>query len=259
MNNAEAISDISGKKIFFLYPSVVVQNRIIPELVQQEHEVYVAKDKDSLKRILKKYPNSVLFVDINEEMAEKEWEMWITAIMKSPEMKDVSIGIVTANDDELIKRKYLLTVKVPCGYTTLKFELDKAITRIFEVLQKVNAKGRRKFIRATMDKDANATVNLPFQGMFIKGRIKDISVAGFSCTLESDPEIPKNTLLRDIQVKLQSNILKLEGIVFGSRMDGKEKVYVFIFTQRVDHDTRARIRRFIQQSMQSKMDIELKQ
>ena len=227
-------------------------------MIQQEYEVYVTKDKDALRRVLRKYPNSVVFIDINEHMTEKEWEVWINSMMQTPETRNVSIGIVTANDDELVQRKYLLTIKVACGYTVLKSDLEKAITHIFEVLQAVDAKGRRKFIRATTGNEANTTVNLPMHGMFVNGQIKDISVVGISCTLEGDPEIPKNTLFKDVQVKLQTTILKAEGIVFGSRMDGTEKIYVFLFTQRVDADVRARIRKFIQQNLQAKMDIELR-
>ena len=258
MSNGSSLSDIVGKKVFFLYPTAVIQNRIISELVQQEFEIYIAKDKDALKRLFRKYPDSVVFVDINEQLTEKEWETWITGIMNAPDTRNVSVGIVTANDDELIKRKYLLSVKVPCGYTVLKFDLDKAIQHIIEVLQAVDAKGRRKFIRATMGKDTNATINLPVNGMFINGQIKDISVVGISCTLEGNPDIVKNTLFKDIQVKLQSSLLKVEGIVFGSRMDGREKVYVLLFTQRIDPDVRTRIRKFIQQNLQSKIDSELK-
>jgi hypothetical protein len=258
MSSGGAVLDILGKKIFFLYPTAVIQNRIISEMVQQEYEVYIVKDKDALRRVLKRYPDSVVFVDINEHMSEKEWETWITAMMNNPDARDISIGIVTANEDELIKRKYLLTIKITCGYTILKHDLDKAILQIFEALQTVNAKGRRKFIRATTGKDSNTTVNLPMSGMYVSGQVKDISVVGISCTLEGDPDIPKNTLFRDIQVKLQTVILKVEGIIFGSRMDGKEKVYVLLFTQRVDSDVRSKIRKYIQQNLQVKMDLELK-
>jgi len=247
-----------GKKIFFLYPNAIVHNRIVSELVQQEYEVYLTKDKDALRRVLKKYPDSVVFVDINEGMDEKQWEAWITAFMESKETKGVSLGIVTTNDDEQIKHKYLKIIKVPCGYTVLKFELDKAIAHIFDVLQAVHAKGRRKYLRATMDRNSNTTINLPIQGMYVKGRIKDISVVGISCTLEEDPEITKNTLIKDIQLKLQSSLLKVEGIVFGSRMSGNEKVYVFLFTQRIDPDVRVKIRKYIQQFLQAKMEGELK-
>jgi hypothetical protein len=258
MSNVDGVSDITGKRIFFLYPNAVIQNRIIAELAQQEYEVYTTREKDALRRLLKKYPDSVVFVDINEGMPEKDWEAWITGILEDTEIKGVSIGIVTANDDEMIKRKYLMSVKVTCGYTVLKFDLEKAVAHIFEVLQEVNAKGRRKYLRATTDKESNTTLNLPYHGEFVNGQIKDISVVGISCTLEGDPDIPKNTLIKDIQVKLQSVLLKVEGIVFGSRIDGKEKVYVFLFSQRTDPEVRTKIRKYIQQNLQTKMDEELR-
>jgi hypothetical protein len=50
----------------------------------------------------------------------------------------------------------------------------------------------------------------------------------------------------------------VEGIVFGSRMDGSARIYVILFTQRIDPDVRARIRKFIQQNLQARMDMELK-
>jgi len=249
--------DIVGKKIFFLFPTVVVQNKIIAELIQQEYEVYVAKNKDTIRRVLRDYKNSIVFVDVNEQLKETEWENWITAVKSSPDTKTTSIGIVTANDDEKIKRKYLLTIKV-CGYTVLKFDLDKAIMHIIDVLQSLDAKGRRKFIRATTTKESNVTLNLPVGGAFKNGQIKDISVVGISCSIEDNPDIAKNTLIKDIQIKLQSAIIKVEAIVFGTRMEGLEKVYVMLFTPRIDPEVRTKIRTYIQHNLQSKMDNELK-
>ena len=252
-------NDISfiGRKIFFLYPNVVVQNRVIAELVQQEYEVYIAKNKDSLKKVLKKHPDSIVFVDINENMPENEWDLWITALKESSDTKNVSIGILTANEDEAIKRKYLLVHEIACGYTVLRFDLERSIAHVISILQTVNAKGRRKYIRATTDGETNTTVNLPWGGSFVHGQVKDVSVVGISCTLDGSPDIPKNTLIKDIQVKLQSNLLKVEGIVFGSRVEGLEKIYVILFTQRIDPDVRTKIRKYIQHNLQNKMDFEL--
>ncbi|MDR2923945.1 MAG: PilZ domain-containing protein [Treponema sp.] len=258
MGNADNPTDTTGKKVFFLYPTVVVQNKIIAELVQQEYEVYIIKNKDSIKQVLKEYPDSIVFVDINEQMTEAEWEAWITNVKNTPETRNVSLGIVTANDDEQIKRKYLLTIKV-CAYIVLKFDLDKTIVHIIEILQGADAKGRRKYLRTTTANDSNTTLNLPLNGMFIKGQIKDISVVGISCTLNGNPEIHKNTLFKDIQVKLQTSLLKVEGIIIGSRSDGINRIYVLLFTQRIDPDVRIKIRKYIQQNLQAKMDNKLKE
>ncbi|MCL2068195.1 MAG: PilZ domain-containing protein [Treponema sp.] len=253
MNN---VSEIQGRKIFFLHPAVVVQNQIVAELVQQEFEVYLVKDHDTIRKAIGKYPDSIIFVDINEMMAETEWEKWIRGMMKNH--PDISVGIITANHSEDLMRKYINSVKVDCGYTVLKADLKKSIAHILEILLHANAKGRRKYIRANTENETSTTLNLPHGGSFINGVIKDISVVGMSCSFDHDPELAKNSLFRDIQIKLQSMLLKTEGIVFGSRMDSTSKIYVFLFTQRIDPEVRTKIRKYIQHNLQSKMDTELK-
>jgi hypothetical protein len=81
---------------------------------------------------------------------------------------------------------------------------------------------------------------------------------GVSCAFEQDPELTKNALFKDIQVRLQTMLLKVEAIVFGSRMDGNEKIYVLLFTQRINPDVRTKIRKYIQLNLQSKMDKDLR-
>jgi len=258
MSESGQNSDITGKKVFFLSPTAVVQNRVVGELVQHEYEIYIAKDRDKLKRVLSKNPDSIVFVDINEQLPENQWDIWITGLMEAPDTKNVSIGILTSNDDEQIQRKYALALKVACGYTVLGHNLDKTIATLVSILQAAGAKGRRKYIRAIIERgEANATVNLSLNGTFINGLIKDISVVGISCTLNDNPDISKNALFKDIQIRLQTHLLKVEGIVFGSRMEGEEKIYVVLFTQRIDPDVRTKIRKYIQQNLQSKMDFQL--
>jgi len=251
-------SDITGKKIFFLMPTAVMQNSIIVELIQHEHEVYVTHNKDTLRRVLRKYPDSIVFVDVNEKMPEREWELWIRAVMTSPDTKSVSIGVITSNPDEDLRDKYLTSIKIACGYTILKFDLEKSLRQIGEILQSVDAKGRRKYIRATIDSDAHAAINLPLEGAFVSGHIKDISVVGISFTLDGNPDIAKNAVVKDVQMILQTNRIKVDGILFGSRMDSREKIYVLLFSQRTDSDVRSKIRKYIQYNLQTKMDVELR-
>jgi hypothetical protein len=250
--------DILGRKLFFLYPSAVIQNQIAGELNQQEFEVYIIKDHTLLRRTLKAYPNSIVFANIYDGISEKEWESWIRGVMGDPETAGVDIGIVCSGDDENLKRKYLTQVKIKCGYTVLKSDLTPAIRQLVDILKTVDAKGRRKYIRASTEKETNISVNFPVHGTFINGQIKDISVVGFSCAFKEDPGLAKNSLFQDIQIKLQSMLIKAEGIVYGSRMEGETKIYVVLFTQRIDPEARTRIRKYIQSNLQSKLDVEFK-
>jgi len=255
MGDTNIQSDISGRKIFFLYPTASVQSQIITELAQQEYEVYTSKDHARLARAFKKYQDSIIYINIDEGMSKQDWERWIGGILSGhPEIK---IGVFSSVSDEELKDEYINKLHVSCGFIAIKHDMSKAIDIILETLKTHNAKGRRKYIRATAEREATATLNMPHNGGFINGIIKDISVVGVSCKFEQDPDLKKNTLFKDIQIKLQSMLIKVEAVAFGSRMDGGEKNYVLLFTQRIDPDVRVKIRKYIQVNLQNKMDSEI--
>ncbi|MDR2185215.1 MAG: PilZ domain-containing protein [Treponema sp.] len=251
-------SDILGKKIFFLYPSTAIQNEIVFELIQQEFEAYVVRDQNALVPLLKRYPDSLVFIDIDEALPEPDWEKWIRDVMADPALADIKVGIVSAREDEALMRKYIASVKVQGGYTVIKSDINKAIRQLLEILHVFDAKGRRRFLRATSENETLTTINIPYNNAYVNGVIKDISSTGLSCTFTEDPNLEKNSLCQDIQIKLQSTLLKLEGIVFGSRMDGLSKIYVVVFTQRIDPSVRVKIRKYIQGNIQAAIDAELK-
>jgi translation elongation factor EF-1beta len=257
MNSGNDSTAITGKKIFFLYPSALIQNEIAAELIQRELEVYIVKDHVKLRRILKRYPDSIVWVNIDNGMREKEWETWIRNVLADSATANIAFGIFSSECNEALVQKYTDAIKVKCGYVVVKTDAKKAIIQILTNLKTVDAWGRRKYIRVTSDNEALTTINLPYNNDFIKGTIKDISVAGLSCFFPEDPDIDKNSLISNIQIKLQSILLKAEGIAFGSRMDGLIKIYVIIFTQRTDPEVRVKIRKFVQASLQARMDKEL--
>ena len=250
--------DSLGRKVFFIYPSALTQNQVISELTQEEFEVYILKDEGKLKQALVANPDSIMFASINETLKENVWDELIRGIMQSPNTASVQIGIIASVNDEALKQKYLEQYKVPCGYTIIKSDFEDAIKRLVAILDRANAKGRRKYIRMVMEKEANTTVNLPMNGTYINGVIKDISVVGFSCVFPEDPGLAKNGFFGDMQLRLQSQLLKTEGIVFGTRVDGSEKVYVILFTQRTDPSVRTKIRKYIQSNLQNRLDQTLK-
>jgi len=251
-------SNILGKKIFFLHPSALTNNQVVAELAQEEFEVYVLRDDIKLKQALRNYPDSIFFASINEVMKEGAWDELIRSIMGNPETAGVQVGVIASINDENLRKKYTEQYKVQCGFTIIKSDYIEAIKHLISILDCANAKGRRKYIRMVMEKETKTSINLPINGTFVNGAIKDISVVGFSCVFADDPVLTKNGLLGDIQLRLQTQLLKAEGIVFGTRMDGTDKVYVILFSQRVDPSVKAKIRKYIQSHLQIRMDQELK-
>jgi hypothetical protein len=255
MSNENSTLEIVGRKIFFIHPTTSVKNQVVAELVQQEFEVYVSKNPARLAKAMKKFPDSIIFANIDEGMSALEWERWIGDILT--DLPKINVGVFSSNNDEEFQEKYINKNRITCGFMTLKVDMSKTAEKLLEVLEKMKAKGRRKYLRTTTEREANAVMNMPFNGDFINGTIKDISVVGFSCVFNNAADLQKNSIHKDIQIKLQSVLLKVEAVIYGSREASDEKIYVMLFTQRVDPDIRIKIRKYIQNNLQSKMDSEI--
>ena len=253
MSDTTVQPDFEGRKVFFLYPTASVQNQIITELIQQEYEVYTSKNHAHIVRALKKHTDSVIFVNIDEGQSEEEWEKWFNTLKNS--LPNLQFGVFSSNTSDELRDKYQNEIKISCGFMNLKLDMSKTTERIFTVLEKLNVKGRRKYIRASTEDEPTATINIPFGGSYTNGSIKDISVVGFSCTFDQDPGFRKNSLYKDMQIRLKTMLLKVEAVMFGSRKSNNDDtIYVFLFTQRIDPEVRVKIRKYIQQNLQSKMD-----
>jgi hypothetical protein len=246
-------TDFEGRKVFFLYPNTSILTQIISELIQQEYEVYVSKDHNRNLRVLKMFTNSVVFINIDDGQKHGEWESWITKLQSSCE--DLQFGVFSSNSSDEMKEKYLNELKITCGYMSLEFDMSKTAETISAVLEKMNVKGRRKYLRSSTEGEQTAVVNMPFNTDYINGSIKDISVVGFSCSFDLDPGFKKNSLYKNIQLRLKTILLKVDAVMYGSRPNKTgDTVYVFLFTQKTDSEVKVKIRKYIQQNLQTKID-----
>ena len=244
---------MAGKKVFILYPHSVIQEDLIYTLINHEYEVYLLKDHNRALKLLEKFNDSILFINIDERLDEEQWEEYIRGILRNPSLKDVRIGILSYNNDEELKRKYLMDIGVPCGFIQLKLGIAQSTKIILTALEANEAKGRRKYVRVNCDIDQNAQFNVRVYDTVISGKIIDISSIGMAVHFQTDPQLQKNTLLEGIQLRLRSSLVNLSGVVLGFR-DTKPKVYVVLFTPKTPTAEKEKIRRYIIHSLQSYID-----
>ncbi|WP_321990886.1 PilZ domain-containing protein [Marispirochaeta aestuarii] len=240
---------INGRKVFLLYPHSVFQDDLIYTLVQSEYEVYRLKDHNRALRILEKFPDSILFINIDERLDESEWEEYIRGIAGNPALDSIRIGILSYNNDEELKKKYLMDIGITCGFIQLKLGLKESTKIILTVLEASEAKGRRKFVRVSCEHDSSAQFNVRVFDTVVTGKIIDISSIGMAMQFDTDPELQKNTLLEGIQLRLRSSLINLSGVVMGFREE-KPKRYVVLFTPKTAASEKTKIRRYIIQTLQ---------
>ena len=252
------MSDLdSGRKVFFLYPPSVIRDELINRLLEQEYEVYMLKEISMANRLLNKYSNAICFVNIDAGLSEKEWEEWIRKIMADTATSGVGIGIVSYNTDETLQRKYLMDIGIQCGFIRLKLGLDESTKILLATLKANEAKGRRKYVRASCKHDLISGINLREGVIETSGKLIDISVVGFSCILDPDPDFAKNTVLHDIQLKLRATLVRTAAIVFGSRNDPDGRtMYVMLFSPKMESTMRDKIRNYIQTTLQTEIEQE---
>ena len=194
-----------------------------------------------------------MFINIDEGMNEKEWETYIRGIQENPQTKDCRLGILSYNTDQKLMQKYLMEIAVPCGYIHLKLGVKESTKIMLGALEANEARGRRKFIRAFCESDPNATVNVKSSSGLYYGKILDISATGIAARFDKFEDLPSNSLIRGMQLKLHGSLVLTDAVLMGRR--GEENVWIFLFdVPKMNPDQKLIIHRFIKHTLQHYMD-----
>jgi hypothetical protein len=243
-----------GRKVFLLYPQSVIHEEMLDILIMSGFETYTLRDHKKAAKLLEKFPGSIMFINIDDGMPEKEWETYIRNLQEDPKTQDSKLGILSYNQDMALMEKYLMKLSVPCGYIQLKLGIQQSTKIILNALEANEAKGRRKFIRAFCEDDPNATMNYKNSDGIFQGKILDISSAGIAARIAKFPEMPPNSILKDVQLKLRVGLVMLNAVLMGKRRDDKD-VYILLFDpSKTDQDGKIVIHRYIKQSLQKYID-----
>lgn len=247
-----------GKKSFFLYPHSVIKEELISQIVENEFEIYLVHDHRKLVKLLEKYNNSIVFINIDETLGKEEWIEYVRNLLNNERIEGVEVGILTYNEDKELAQTYLMDIGVTGGYIQLKLGLRESLKIILKTLMVNEAKGKRKFVRAKIPPASNTQFNIEIFGKNQSGRIIDISTAGMACMFDSQLDIPVRTPLENLQLKLRGKIIMVSGLVAGRRVDDEERlVYVVIFNSYISSDAKKNISNFIYHTLQNEIRKEL--
>ena len=247
------MENILGKKIFILFPQSVIQEEMIHLLIAAEYEVALIRDKHKAMRAFSKFPDSIVFINIEEGMREHEWENFVRTIMNGEKTKNLRIGILSYNDNPTLREKYLMDIGVPCGFVTLKIGLKESFKIIAKTLEANEARGRRKYVRAVCRPQDKATFNVKMAGEYLTGRIVDISSVGMACTFDKPIELKPGSSLEDIQLKLRAVLCRLSGKLVGINK-GDDERHVIIFDKNISPRERHKVHKFVYDRLQESID-----
>jgi hypothetical protein len=245
-------SPIEGRKVFFLYPHSVIQDDLVDELIMQGFEIYMLRDHKRARKLIERFPGSIMFINIDERLEEPEWEAYIREIQENPSIK-TRLGILSYNTDRDLMEKYLMDIMVPCGYVQLKQGAKESAVIIRNALLANEAKGRRKSFRAVCE-EGSGVMNFKGDSWSINGNILDISAAGFAARMDRSQKLEKNTLMRKVQLKLRGSLAMVDLIYLGPRYDDPN-IWILLFDPTsVTDNAKLTVNHFIKLCLQRLID-----
>jgi len=244
--------EFAGKKIFILYPHSVIRDELLDLLIVGGFEAYVLHDHKRALKLLAKFPDSIMFINIDEGMTEAEWEVYIRDLQENPLTKNCRLGILSYNTDQKLMEKYLMDLAVPCGYVQLKLGIKESTRIMLNALEANEARGRRKYIRAFCEEEPLATVNVKGTNGLYYGKLLDVSATGIAARFDKFEALPPKSVIRGMQLNLRGALVLTDAILMGKR---NENVYIFLFdVTRMNPDHKLSIFRFVKYTLQHYID-----
>lgn len=243
----------TGRKVFLLNPPSVVGEDLIHAILAAEYELYVLKDPKRALAVFKRFPDSIVFVNIDSVLEEREWEAYVRRLITDSIFKDVRVGVLSYNSDPALIEKYLMDVGVQCGFVRLKLGTQESTRIMLQTLEANEAKGRRKYVRASVADDARASFNVEVAGTRHEGTILDISSVGMAVRFSNQVTIEQKSVLNGVQIRLRATLVRVDAVLLGRREDDPT-IHVMLFRHGADPKARRQIREYIHRSLQEYID-----
>lgn len=246
-----------GKRVFFLNPQPVILE-VASILADAEFEVYTTRDHAKLARYLRKDPDCLTFVNIDEGDDEGVWRSWIKSIRDDPATSHVAFGVVTTLDDEEKRSAYLMNLGVECGFIIVKLGAARTAEILLRTLEANEARGRRRYVRAMCPPDA-AEFNCHMDTVVFGGTIRDLSSVGMSAAFTGGISVKTGTRLKDMQLVMRGVRVIVTGVVIGNHdMAGVGTIVIIMFEPAsLNDDKRNKLRAFIRKTLQATMEHQL--
>jgi hypothetical protein len=246
-------TELAGKKVFLLNPPSVVGEELIHAILAAEYELYVLKDPKRALRVFQRFPDSIVFINIDSELEEQEWEQYVRRLIDEQTFSDIRVGILSYNPDRELIEKYLMDIGVQCGFVKVKLGVQESTRIMLQMLEANEARGRRKYVRARTAEDRRTTFNVEIQGARYEGDILDISSVGMAARFRGGVDLAAKSLLPSIQLRLRATLVRVNGVVLGSR-DDDPSIQVILFRHDPDSKARRQIREYVHRSLQEYID-----
>ena len=229
-------------------------NDRLTALWDAEYEVYIIEDYQYVKNVLRKNPDSILYINIDVQMNFMAWYAFIESIHNDKKISSTIVGVISDKLSDVEKDMFLTKTKCDAGFFSTKETIPIIVSSFERILDMYGAKGRRQYVRA-MCMGGNASVLWQAEGKMFELPLVDISKVSCSIKLEErflgylkpGRTIPKMTL------KLNGRVFSMDMKVYAVHQKGTAIMGVLLFQENLPPTTQSSIKDFIQKILHKVM------
>jgi hypothetical protein len=247
-------NNLYGRKVFFLYPTIDFQNTVIEGLFKLEYEVYSIHELSQAKNLLRQYPDSICFINIDSELPSQQWLNFIHSFELDPVLSTIFLGIISSKNRDKDRELFFFNAIIPAGFISTVATYEELIATFVQILDLNGAKGRRNYIRIDCSTDRYSFVKFKFGSKSYGIRIKDISSGGFSVDIPAryGYRVKNDMFLRSCTLKLiNKSFTEPATIVIIKPFSDKIHI-VFLFLKAMAYKNKSIIRSYIRNRLNIK-------
>lgn len=254
------LESFENKKVFFVCPPSIVQEELLLLLINLEFEIYLIKGTDQVRKVMRIWPESVFFFNIDDCQSKEEWDKMIEDLRARYKDQQCLFGIVSYENNEETVRHYLMDMDLPCGFIRLNQKLKESASILARTLDANEVRGRRKYVRYVIPNQRYQRINFNWNGSIVHGELQDISSAAMVINMEKELKgLKQGSVLDDIQLNLSGKIVRISGEVFGFRQQpGGGRLIIVTFSKNAPMKSISDIRLFINKSLQKNLEEQIR-
>lgn len=248
--------EIFGRKIFFLNPAYSVKKDVITRLQTQEYEVYTIESYREAKPLLRKNPDSVLFINTDAQLAIPAWFNFIRTFDREDVLSTIKIAVISERIKQSDINIFNKFAHLACEIIEFNEGIEGVTQQVEKVLLDLNAKGKRQYVRANLSYDKDASLFWNHGSKMHQLKLLDISSVGMAVRCPQILEnqiIAKNFLLSDVTMRLGTKQVVIEAVIYGIKQTQEGTMWILLLLPSTAPSIKDEIRAYVSKTIEEKM------
>lgn len=248
--------EIFGRKIFFLNPAYSVKKDVITRLQAQEYEVYTIESYREAKPLLRKNPDSVLFINTDAQLAIPAWFNFIRTFDREDVLSTIKIAVISERIKQSDINIFNKFAHLACEIIEFNEGIEGVTQQVEKVLLDLNAKGKRQYVRANLSYDKDASLFWNHGSKMHQLKLLDISSVGMAVRCPQILEnqiIAKNFLLSDVTMRLGTKQVVIEAVIYGIKQTQEGTMWILLLLPSTAPSIKDEIRAYVSKTIEEKM------